>query len=66
MFLEIVFHCIEPLICVCLLYVCNVSRCLLYVGVLTAYPAVYGQFAQAIPQPIAAVAASQREGNYQH
>ncbi|KAF6203647.1 hypothetical protein GE061_001979 [Apolygus lucorum] len=26
-----------------------------------AYPAVYGQFAQAIPQPIAAVAASQRE-----
>ncbi|XP_066901170.1 CUGBP Elav-like family member 4 isoform X2 [Halyomorpha halys] len=31
-----------------------------YPGV--AYPAVYGQFAQAIPQPIAAVAASQREG----
>ncbi|KAL1132764.1 hypothetical protein AAG570_010716 [Ranatra chinensis] len=30
-----------------------------YPGV--AYPAVYGQFAQAIPQPIAAVAASQRE-----
>ncbi|KAK9503873.1 hypothetical protein O3M35_010339 [Rhynocoris fuscipes] len=30
-----------------------------YPGV--AYPAVYGQFAQAIPQPIAAVAATQRE-----
>lgn len=28
---------------------------------LTAYPAVYGQFPQAIPQPIAAVPA-QREG----
>jgi hypothetical protein len=28
---------------------------------LTAYPAVYGQFPQAIPQPIAAVP-SQREG----
>jgi hypothetical protein len=28
---------------------------------LTAYPAVYGQFQQAIPQPIAAVPA-QREG----
>lgn len=27
----------------------------------TAYPAVYGQFPQAIPQPMAAVA-SQREG----
>ncbi|BES97545.1 RNA recognition motif. (a.k.a. RRM, RBD, or RNP domain) [Nesidiocoris tenuis] len=31
-----------------------------YPGV--AYPPVYGQFAQTIPQPIAAVAASQREG----
>lgn len=29
---------------------------------LTAYPAVYGQFPQAIPQPIAAVAPPQREG----
>lgn len=29
---------------------------------LTAYPAVYGQFPQAIPQPIAAVAPAQREG----
>lgn len=27
-----------------------------------AYPAVYGQFPQAIPQPLAAVAPSQREG----
>ncbi|KAG4077502.1 hypothetical protein HA402_002929 [Bradysia odoriphaga] len=31
-----------------------------YPGV--AYPAVYGQFPQAIPQPLAAVASSQREG----
>lgn len=29
---------------------------------LTAYPAVYGQFPQAIPQPIAAVAPAPREG----
>lgn len=29
---------------------------------LTAYPAVYGQFPQAIAQPIAAVAPAQREG----
>lgn len=28
----------------------------------TAYPAVYGQFPQALPQPLAAVAPSQREG----
>lgn len=27
-----------------------------------AYPAVYGQFPQAIPQPISAVAPAQREG----
>lgn len=31
---------------------------------LTAYPAVYGQFPQAIPQPIAAVAPAQREGKH--
>lgn len=30
----------------------------------TAYPAVYGQFPQAIAQPMAGVAASQREGKY--
>lgn len=29
---------------------------------LTAYPAVYGQFPQAIPQPIAAIPTGQREG----
>lgn len=27
-----------------------------------AYPAVYGQFPQAIPQPMSAVAPAQREG----
>lgn len=33
---------------------------------LTAYPAVYGQFPQAIPQPtIATVAPAQREGKLQ-
>lgn len=32
------------------------------VNYLTAYPAVYGQFPQAIPQPLAAVAPAQREG----
>ena len=37
---------------------------LLLVLRLTAYPAVYGQFPQAIPQPMASVAASQREGKY--
>lgn len=31
---------------------------------LTAYPAVYGQFPQAIPQPLAAIPA-QREGKKQ-
>lgn len=31
-----------------------------------AYPAVYGQFPQAIPQPLAAVAPSQREGKFQN
>ncbi len=37
----------------------------LIVNYLTAYPAVYGQFPQAIPQPLAAVAPTQREGkNY--
>lgn len=29
-----------------------------------AYPAVYGQFPQVIPQPLAAVAPSQREGKF--
>lgn len=39
--------------------------CFLIVNYLTAYPAVYGQFPQAIPQPLAAVAPTQREGkNY--
>lgn len=32
---------------------------------LTAYPAVYGQYPQAIPQPIAAIPTSQREGKTQ-
>jgi hypothetical protein len=36
--------------------------CILIVNYLTAYPAVYGQFPQAIPQPMAAVAPAQREG----
>lgn len=36
----------------------------LIVNYLTAYPAVYGQFPQAIPQPLAAVASSQREGKH--
>lgn len=31
-----------------------------------AYPAVYGQFPQAIPQPLAAVAPSQREGKFKN
>lgn len=30
----------------------------------TAYPAVYGQFPQVIPQPLATVAPSQREGKF--
>lgn len=30
--------------------------------IVAAYPAVYGQFPQAIPQPMAAVAPQQREG----
>lgn len=34
----------------------------LIVNYLTAYPAVYGQFPQAIPQPMATVAPTQREG----
>lgn len=34
----------------------------LIVNYLTAYPAVYGQFPQAIPPQIAAVAPAQREG----
>ncbi|XP_029661661.1 CUGBP Elav-like family member 4 isoform X3 [Formica exsecta] len=34
-----------------------------YAGV-AAYPAVYGQFPQAIPQPMTAVAPTQREGKY--
>lgn len=51
----------------------NISKCPVFVDVLcflivnylTAYPAVYGQFPQAIPQPLAAVAPTQREGkNY--
>lgn len=33
---------------------------------LTAYPAVYGQFSQAMPQPIAAIPSVQREGKSQH
>lgn len=33
---------------------------------LTAYPAVYGQFSQAIPQPIAAIPSVQREGKSHH
>lgn len=33
----------------------------------SAYPAVYGQFPQAIPQPMSAVAPAQREGkDYPH
>lgn len=39
-------------------------HCFLIVNYLTAYPAVYGQFPQAIPQPLAAVAPSQREGKH--
>lgn len=45
------------------------SRCgqfmmyLLFV-IVAAYPAVYGQFPQAIPQPMTAVAPTQREGKY--
>lgn len=47
----------------------HVYRCghimmyLLFVTV-AAYPAVYGQFPQAIPQPMTAVAPTQREGKY--
>lgn len=43
--------------CLFLMYLC-----ILIVNYLTAYPAVYGQFPQAIPQPMAAVAPAQREG----
>lgn len=45
------------------------SRCgqimmyLLFV-IVAAYPAVYSQFPQAIPQPMTAVAPTQREGKY--
>lgn len=32
--------------------------------IVAAYPAVYSQFPQAIPQPMTAVAPTQREGKY--
>lgn len=32
--------------------------------IVAAYPTVYGQFSQAIPQPMTAVAPTQREGKY--
>lgn len=47
--------------CVLLMYICFFDC--KFVN-LTAYPAVYGQFPQAIPQPIAAVAPAQREGKH--
>lgn len=34
----------------------------IYVICSAAYPAVYGQFPQAIPQPVSAMAPAQREG----
>lgn len=42
-----------------LMFLCFFWLCQHY---LTAYPAVYGQFPQAIPQPMTTVAPSQREG----
>lgn len=36
--------------------------CDLFYVLSAAYPAVYGQFPQAIPQPMSAVAPAQREG----
>lgn len=44
-----------------LMFQCNFKCIMIVEHYLTAYPAVYGQFPQAIPQPIAAVPA-QREG----
>lgn len=41
----------------------HIMMYLLFVTV-AAYPAVYGQFPQAIPQPMTAVAPTQREGKY--
>jgi hypothetical protein len=43
------------------MFQCNFKCIMIVEHYLTAYPAVYGQFPQAIPQPIAAVPA-QREG----
>lgn len=37
-----------------------------FMYVTAAYPAVYGQFPQAIPQPISAVPPAQREGKDHH
>lgn len=46
------------------MFQCNFKCIMIVKYYLTAYPAVYGQFPQAIPQPIAAVPA-QREGKQQ-
>lgn len=42
----------------------DLSECIgvICLYLLAAYPAVYGQFSQTIPQPISAVAPAQREG----
>lgn len=42
----------------------HIMMYLLFV-IVAAYPAVYGQFPQAIPQPMTAVAPTQREGKYE-
>lgn len=47
-----------------LMYHCFFFYCYNYSN--AAYPAVYGQFPQAIPQPLAAVAPSQREGKFRN
>lgn len=39
------------------------STPLVFFLTITDYPAVYGQFSQAIPQPVASVGPTQREGN---
>lgn len=44
------------------MYHCFSFTCYKYTN--AAYPAVYGQFPQAIPPPLAAVAPSQREGKF--
>lgn len=46
------------------MFQCNFKCIMIVEHYLTAYPAVYGQFPQAIPQQIAAVPA-QREGKQQ-